>query len=256
MNIKGVLSAVTAVVATLLAGCSGESGSAGPIQQKPSGFQAGDVVGGATAQVKEGVKPVSNFLPQPALLTTGGPGRPALVYFNRQMNPADYHKILLDPVAIWAAPNSDFARIPVKDQRALANLFYSDLYNALKNSCTLVKKPSPNTIHFKIALVDAKEPNTAVNTVATYAPYVSTAYSLSSRLLHHGVGRFAGTATVEAYAVDAVNGTLLWEAVDKRGGTTALVSNTLDSTRDIRHAFEAWGVQMRTRLQDVGVCHK
>lgn len=251
---RGLLFAVV-IMAAALAGCSHDEGT-GPIQQKPSGLQAGDVVGGATAQVKEGVKPVSNFLPHPELLTPGASGRAALVYFNPQFKPTDYHKIMLDPVAIWAAPDSDFAKIPVRDQRALANLFYTDLYNAIKNSCTVVKRPSPNTIHFKIALVDAKEPNVAVNTVATYAPYVSTAYAVSSRLLHHGVGRFAGTATVEAYAVDAVTGTVLWEGVDKRGGTTALVSNTLDSTRDIRHAFEAWGVQMRTRLQEIGVCHK
>lgn len=255
MTLKTLGRAALMALAATVAGCSHEQG-AGPIQQKPSGLQAGDVVGGATAQVKEGIKPVSNFLPKPDLLQPGGAGRPALVYFNTQMNPADYHKIMLEPVAIWAAPASDFAKVPAKDQRALANLFYSDLYNALKGHCTLVKTASPNTIHFKIALVDAKEPNTAINTVATYTPYLSTAYAVSSRLLHHGVGRFAGTATVEAYAVDAVNGTLLWEAVDKRAGTTALVSNTLDSTRDIRHAFEAWGVQMRTRLEEVGVCHK
>jgi len=246
-----------AVMAAALAGCSqNETGNPLPIEQKPAGLQTGDVVGGATAQIKEGVRPVSNFLPKPDLLMPGGPGRPALVYLSSQMNPASYHKILLDPVAIWAAPSSDFAKIPVKDQRALANLFYNDLYNALKGHCTLVKRPSPNTIHFKIALVDAKEPNTAVNTVATFAPYASTAYSVSSRLLNHGVGYFAGTATVEAYAVDSTNGALLWEAVDKRGGTAALVANTLDSTRDIRHAFEAWGAQMRTRLQEIGVCRR
>ena len=254
MTLQSLGRVALVALAAVVAGCSHDEGT-GPIQQKPSGLQAGDVIGGATAQIKE-VKPVSNFLPHPELLAPGGPGRPALVYFNAQAKIASYHKVFLDPVAIWAAPDSDFAKIPVKDQRALANLFYTDLYNALKGHCTLVKTASPNTLHFKIALVDAKEPNTAINTVATYAPYVSTAYSVSSRLLHHGDGRFAGTATVEGYAVDAVTGELLWEAVDKRGGTTALVSNTLDSTRDIRHAFEAWAVQMRTRLQEVGVCHK
>ena len=71
-----------------------------------------------------------------------------------------------------------------------------------------------------------------------------------------GVGFFAGTATVEAFATDAVKGTLLWEAVDKRGGTTALVADTLDNWRDVRNAFQAWGVQLRTRLQDLGVCRR
>jgi hypothetical protein len=83
---------------------------------------------------------------------------------------------------------------------------------------------------------------------------VSTAYSVASFAFNKGVGYFAGTATVEGFATDAVKGTLLWEAVDKRGGTTALVANTLDNWRDVRNAFQAWGVQLRTRLQDLGVC--
>ena len=57
--------------------------------------------------------------------------------------------------------------------------------------------------------------------MATYAPYVSTAYSLASLAFNNGVGYFAGSATAQGYATDATTGALLWEAVDKRGGTTA-----------------------------------
>jgi hypothetical protein len=248
------------LAAAAVAGCShsvsGPLGGASPIAQKPSGFQAGDVVGGATREIKKDVRPVSGFLPRPELLAPGGPGRPAMVYFNREANPASYRKVMLEPVTIWAGPNSGLRKVPANQQRDLANLFYADLYKALKGKCTLVKSAVPKTIQFRVALVDTSEPNTALNTVATYAPYASTAYSLSSRLFNKGVGYFAGSATVEAFAVDAVTGTLLWEAVDKRAGTAALASNTLDSWRDVRHAFEAWGVQMRTRLQQAGVCRK
>lgn len=248
--------ALTALSVVALAGCSHSGDTAGPIEQKPSGFQAGNIVGGATEEVKKDVHPVSGFLPQPDLLTPGPPGRPALVYFNPKANPAAYHKIWLEPIAVWAPPNSDLGSAPAQQQHDLANLFYSDLYDALKTKCTLVKKASPGTIRFRVALVDAKEPNAAVNTLANYTPYLKTAYRVSSKVFNKGVGYFAGTATVEAYATDAADGTLLWEAVDKRGGTTAVVSNTLDSWRDVRHAFQAWGVQMRTRLQEVGICRK
>ncbi len=214
------------------------------------------MVGGATKQMKEGVRPVSGFLPRPELLTPGGPGRAALVYFNRDVNPSTYRKILLDPVTIWAGPNAELRTVPANQQRDLANVFYADLYNALKTHCQMVRTVSPNTIHLRVALVDTREPNAAINTVATYTPYASTAYTVASRVFNKGVGYFAGTATVEAFGVDAVNGTLLWEAVDKRGGTTAVVANTLDNWRDVRHAFEAWGVQARTRLQELGVCRK
>ena len=45
-------------------------------------------------------------------------------------------------------------------------------------------------------------------------------------------------------------------AVDKRGGTTSFAANTLDNWRDVRHVFEAWGVLLRERLQQAGVCRK
>src|SRR6185437_12900610 len=61
----------------------------------------------------------------------------------------------------------------------------------------------------------------------------------------------AGTAAAEGYATDATTGTLLWKAVDKRGGTTALAENTLNTWLDVDHAFEAWSEQLASRLQEL-----
>jgi hypothetical protein len=228
-----------------------------PLGQQPNAtIQPAQLVGGGTKQITEGIKPVSGFLPQPELLAPGGPGRTVLVYLNPNVNMADYKKVMIDPVTIWAGPHSELNGVPADQQRALANVAYSDIYNAIKQNCAMVQTASPNTMHFHFAVVDTKEPNTALNTVATYAPYASTAYSVASFAFNKGVGYFSGTAEGEGFATDSVNGTLLWEAVDKRGGTTAVVANTLDSWRDIHHVFEAWGVQLRTRLVELGVCHK
>jgi hypothetical protein len=245
-----------ALIAAAIAGCShGEISN--PIQQEPNAtVQLGQVVGGATKQMTVDASQVGKFLPQPELLAPGGPGKADLVYFDPNANFSSYHSILLDPVSIWAGPNSDLNSVPADQQRALANAAYSDIYNALKGSCHLVQKAGPNTIHLRFALVDTKEPNATINTVATYAPYASTAYSLASLAFNKGVGYFSGTATGEGFATDATSGTLLWEAVDKRGGTTAVIANTLDNWRDARHVFEAWGVQLRERLQELGVCRK
>jgi len=254
-----------AAALALLAGCSQISSqlgmSSGPtqrndiVQQDPNAtIQAGQLVGGGTKQMALDAPPVGGFLPRPELLRPGGPGRANFVYLNTNVDISNYKKIMIDPVTIWSGPNSELNKVPADQQRALANLLYSELYNALKGHCTLTQKAEPNTLHFRFALVDTKEPNATINTVATFAPYASTAYSVASFAFNKGVGYFSGTATGEGYATDAVNGTLLWQAVDKRGGTTALVANTLDNWRDIRHVFEAWGVLLRTRLQQLGVC--
>src|SRR5207302_2236073 len=80
------------------------------------------------------------------------------------------------------------------------------------------------------------------------------AYSLASLGFNNGVGYFAGTAAAEGYATDATTGTLLWEAVDKRGGTNAVAENTLNTWLDVDHAFEAWSEQLASRLQELGAC--
>jgi hypothetical protein len=108
----------------------------------------------------------------------------------------------------------------------------------------------------RFALVDAKIPNATVNTVATYMPYASTAYSVASLAFNNGMGYFAGTATAEGYATDTTTGTLLWEAVDKRGDTTALAENTLNTWLDVDHAFKAWSGQLASRLQELGACQR
>jgi hypothetical protein len=253
------------IVATL-AGCSQAGAIFGspsrgavtdPVPQDPNAtFQAGQIVGGGTKQMAVDASEVGKFLPRPELLAPGGPGRADLVYFNPKAPLSNYNKIMIDPVTIWAGPNSDLNNVPADQKRALANAAYADIYNALKGHCQMVQTASPGTIQFRFALVDTKEPNAVINTVATYAPYASSAYSLASFAFNKGVGYFSGTATGEGFATDAVNGTLLWQAVDKRGGTTAVAANTLDNWRDVRHVFEAWGILLRERLQQAGVCRK
>ena len=231
---------------TALSAC-GESGGMSGM------FQPGQIVGGGTKQIAD-VQPVAGFLPDPSLLRRGGSGQADLVYRSPTANFASYNKVILEPVAIWAAPDSQLNTVPVEQRQAAANTFYSDLYKALSRRCRMVTSPSPGTMRMRFALVDAKIPNATVNTVATYTPYASTAYSLASLAFNNGVGYFAGTATAEGYATDATTGALLWQAVDKRGGTTAMAENTLNTWLDVDHAFKAWSEQLASRMQELGAC--
>ena len=161
---------------------------------------------------------------------------------------------MLDPVAIWTEPGSQLSSLPESQRLALTNSFYSDLYKAMAKRCRMVTTPSRGTMRMKIALIDAHSTNAVENTVATYAPYASTAYNLGSLAFNHGVGYFAGTATAEGYATDATTGALIWQGVDKRGGTTSLAENTLNTWLDVDHAFQAWSEQIASRMQQLGAC--
>jgi Protein of unknown function (DUF3313) len=238
---------VVLIIAGTLAAC-GQTGGGGM-------FQTGQIVGGGTKEITD-VQPVAGFLPNASLLQPGGAGRIALVYRNPTANFGQYNKVLLDPVAIWTAPDSPLNDVPQSQRQAAANRFHADLYNALSKRCQMVTAPSPGTLRLRIALTDATTPNATVNTVATYTPYVSTGYGLASLAFNNGVGYFAGTATAEGYATDATTGTLLWEGVDKRGGTTAMAENTLNTWLDVDHSFDAWSQQLASRLQELGACRR
>ena len=237
---------VPAVIGATLAGCA------------PSGedslFHPARIVFGSTRRIKD-VQPVAGFLPDPSLLQPGGPGQAALVYRNATANFAAYNKVFLDPVTTWTEQDSALNSVPESQRQAAADRFYSDLYNALSKHCQMVTSPAPGTMHLRVALTDATTPNALLNTVATYAPYgISSAYSLASLAFNNGIGYFAGTAAAEGYATDAATGTLLWQAVDKRGGTTALVANTLNTWRDVDNAFQAWSEKLTARLRELGAC--
>jgi hypothetical protein len=42
--------------------------------------------------------------------------------------------------------------------------------------------------------------------------------------------------------------------VDKKGGTTALVENTLNNWNDVDHALQAWCEELASRTQELGAC--
>jgi hypothetical protein len=212
---------------------------------------------GGTRQIKD-VQPIAGFLPDPSLFQPGGWGQAALVYRNPTANFTFYNKVFLDPVTIWTAPDSALNRVPESARQAAANRFYADLYKALSKHCVIVTSLSrPGTMHLRVALTDAKTANVLLNTVASYAPYgVSTAYSLAALAFNNGVGRFAGSAAAEEYATDAMTGTLLWQAVDKRGGTTAFIANTFNSWCDVDMAFRAWSAKLVAMLRELGACRK
>jgi hypothetical protein len=215
--------------------------------------QTGQLIGGGTEQVTN-VQPVGGFLPNSALLYRGGSGEPALLYRNPSVVVSSYHQVLLEPVTVWSSSTSVFTNLPSAQRQALADKFHSDLYQAVSKRCQMATTAAAGTLRLRFALVDATAPNAVLNTVATYTPYASSAYDAASFLFNKGVGYFAGSATVEGYATDASTGTLVWQAMDKRSGTTSMAENTLDTKLDINHAFTTWSDQLASRLAQVGVC--
>jgi hypothetical protein len=213
---------------------------------------------GACAETKQVAMkeppPASAVLPEPALLQRGTSGEVDQVYLNPNVRWASYDKVMLAPVTIWTGRGSDMAKVSPKERQALADSLYTDLHDAVAKRCQMVTEPSPGTMHWHIALVDATSANPFLNTLSTYEPQIHLLDVAAGYVFDHGVAFWVGEATAEGYARDATTGVLLWEGVDERAGTKALRQDTFNSWDDVDNAFKAWAEQFATRLSQLGAC--
>jgi hypothetical protein len=213
---------------------------------------------GACAETKQVAMkeppPASAVLPDPALLQRGTSGEVSEVYLNPDVRWASYTKVMLDPVTIWTGPGSDMAKASPKEQKALADAFYTELHNAVAKRCEVVTEPSPGTMRWHVALVDATSANPFLNTISTYEPHIHLLDVAAGYAFNDGVAYWVGEATAEGYARDATTGVLLWEGADERAGTKAFGRDTFNSWDDVDNAFKAWAEQFARRLDELGAC--
>jgi len=224
MNVRQLLAGIIFI---LFAACAG---------QNP--------VGEPTIKVEQ-VKP-SGFLKDYSLLKKGGEGRMNLVYVNPEMNFADYHKIMVDPVTIWFSPESNLSKISPKERQELANELHDVIVKEFKKNFEIVHSPQTGAMRFRVALVDAKESNPTLDTISTYIPQARLLQAAAT--IGAETAAFVGEATAEAEARDSITGELLGAVVDRRAGTKALSDSTFDSWGDVRRIFQKWVEQVKNDI--------
>ncbi len=196
----------------------------------------------------------SAFLPNPALLQPGKTGQVDQVYVNPSANWGSYTKVMLEPVTIWSGRGANMDKASPKEQKALADSFYTDVYDAVSKKCQMATEPAPGTMRWRIALVDASSANPFLNTLSTYEPHVHLLDVLAGYAFNGGVAYWVGQATAEGYATDATTGALLWEGQDRRAGTKSWGRDTFNSWGDVDSAFKAWAAEFAKRLGNLGAC--
>src|SRR5262245_21279460 len=198
----------------------------------------------------------SACLPNPSLLQQGKTGQVDQVYLNPSVNWSSYNKMILEPVTIWSGPGSNMDKAPPKAQKALADGFYTNLYDAVSKKCQMVRQPGPGTMQWRIALVDATSANPFLNTLSTYEPHVHLLDVLAGYAFDDGTAYWVGQATAEGYAKDSMTGALLWEGQDKRVGTKNIGRDTFKSWDDVDNALKAWAADFAKRLGELGACRQ
>jgi hypothetical protein len=190
----------------------------------------------------------SGFLGDYSNLRKGKENEASLVYWNQQVDMHQYSKIIIDPITIWLGGEGDLRDISPQERQALANEFHAAVVEKVGQHFEIVDTAGPGTMRLRIALTDAAASNATLDTISTYVPQARLLSSIVT--MGSDTGAFVGEATAEAEIRDAITGTLLVAAVDRRAGTKSLGDDTLDSWGDVRAAFDFWANRISSRLKE------
>jgi len=152
-----------------------------------------------------------------------------------------YDQLIVDPVALWAARRSHVKLQPVDRQR-LVDTFQNFVLENLSRDYRIVGEPGPGTLRLQVAISDAEEPGTQLDTV-------SGAAARGPRASGYAAERpaFGGAAAVEFRLLDAWTGELLAVGVDRRVGGKG-IGERRETWADVDEALELWATRMRFDL--------
>lgn len=196
----------------------------------------------------------SGFLGDYSLLKEGerstikeGPENQALwIYKNPVADWRKYKKIQLDPVTIWMSQkDSQLKDVSVEDRQRLSALLWSKLDEQLRKDYVMTGQSGPDVMRLQVAITEAGESNAVLDTVTSIIPQTRLLSGMKS--VATGVSLFTGSASVEGKMTDTETGTILSEAVDRRGGTKSL-SGVTNSWNDVEEAYRFWAEKLRYRL--------
>ena len=181
-----------------------------------------------------------------SFFSQGAEGQALLVYKNPDADWHKYRKVWLDSVTVWVSQkDSQLKDVSHEDQKLMAASLWGKLDEQLRKDYEMTSNPGPDVLHIQAAITEAESSNVAMDMVTSV--YLPAKVLLSPKSMATGVAAFAGSASVEMRVTDSATGTVLVEAVDRRGGTKSL-GGSWSSWHDVEEAYRYWAEKTRYRL--------
>ncbi len=180
-----------------------------------------------------------------SFFSQGAEGEALLIYKNPAADWRKYKKIQLDPVTVWMSQkDSQLKDVSPEDRQRMAALLWSKLDESLRNDYEMTSQPGPDVMHIQVAITEAGSSNVVLDMVTSI--YLPAKVLAGGKSLATGVAGFAGSASAEMRVTDSATGTVLLEAVDRRGGTKS-IGGSWSSWHDVEESYRFWAEKTRYR---------
>ncbi|MEW6742113.1 MAG: DUF3313 domain-containing protein [Planctomycetota bacterium] len=189
----------------------------------------------------------SGFLKDYSILHEGESGEALLIYKNPNADLSRYDKVLIEPVEIWRAADSELEDFPEEDGQRLGTYLHDALKRELEKDFQIVSEPGNGTLRIRAAITEASGSSAPLNMITTVVP-IGIAVSAVTRVAT-GTAAFVGAASAEGEITDSATGELLFAGVDRRVGTKR-IRGSWSQWEDVEEAFNYWAERIRLRLTE------
>jgi len=155
---------------------------------------------------------------------------------------AQYDNIMLERIEVVVGSS------PLTDQEIthLVDYMSDQLKQEISSRKTFVEQPGENTLRLQIAISNVETPNPILATTSSILP-VGLGISVISRITT-GEHTNVGEATIELMLSDAVEGTPILAAIDRRVGNKDF-SSIIDSLDDAKDVINWWVKRLSITLE-------
>jgi hypothetical protein len=182
---------------------------------------------------------------QRSTISEGAEDEALWVYKNPAADWRKYRKVILDPVTVWTSgKDSQLKDVSVEDRQRLSALLWKTFDETLRKDYEMTSQAGPDVMRLQVAITEAGSSNAVLDTVTSIVPQTRLLSGMKS--LATGVSAFTGSASAEIKVTDSDTGVILFEAVDRRGGTKSL-SGVTNSWNDVEEAYRFWAEKVRYR---------
>jgi hypothetical protein len=180
-----------------------------------------------------------------SMFRQGAENQALWLYKNPAADWRKYRKVWLDPVTVWMSQkDSQLKDVSVEDRQRLAALLWSKIDEQLRSDYEMASSPGPDVMRIQAAITEGGQSMPVLDTVTSIIPQARLLSGVKS--LATGVSLFVGSASGEVRVTDSTTGEILFEAVDRRGGTKNL-SGLFNSWNDVEEAYRFWAEKFRYR---------
>jgi len=194
---------------------------------------------GASYQARS-VDVSESMLVSPTVLEKGGDDQALYRYRNPNVKIDQYTKVIIDPVLV--VKDAELDEKERANYQTLANNAFAYLTQELQQDYQIVSAPEQGAMRLQLAIIDADTSKPVRNVLSSVMP-IGIGVSL---LKYAATGKQSGVGEItgEIKITDAMNGTLIGAALDRRvGGKDP--KGIVDTWYNADQALQYWAKQVR-----------